>query len=171
MTHLIVSCSLNSASKSDILAEHLHNAIANSSLIRLRDLDLPLCDASSCYENKTVQRCQELVTQAQSIVVCSPIYNYDVNAAAKNFNELTGQGWREKVVSLAVAAGGNSSYMAPLSFANSLMIDFRCIINPRFVYATGAAFDEHNSISDDGIKERLAALASKHVELSDKLND
>ena len=32
--------------------------------------------------------------------------------------------------------------MAPLSFMNSLMLDFRCIVVPRYVYADRFAFAE-----------------------------
>ena len=35
-----------------------------------------------------------------------------------------------------------SSYMSVMAYANSLMLDFRCVIIPRFVYATGSAFAE-----------------------------
>jgi FMN reductase len=169
MTHLIVSCSLSHKSKSYALAEQLQRLIPNSTLLDLRKHELPLCDASTCYSHPSVQNCQKIVNEASSIIVCAPIYNYDLNAAAKNFAELTGQGWREKVVSVVVAAGGTSSYMAPLSFVNSLMIDFRCIIVPRFVYAQGSAFNELCEITDSSIITRLTDLAETHTTLVRKL--
>ena len=74
------------------------------------------------------------------IVVATPIYNYDASAAAKNLVELTGRAWQNKVVGFLCAAGGDGSYMSIMALANSLMLDFRCVIVPRFVYATGGAF-------------------------------
>jgi len=60
-------------------------------------------------------------------------------------------------------AGGRSSYMSIMSLANSLMLDFRCFIVPRFVYATGEAFandrTEEMYLSSAEVKERLHELA------------
>jgi LysE type translocator len=46
-----------------------------------------------------------------------------------------------KIVGFVCAAGGKSSYMSVLPFANSLMLDFRAWVVPRYVYAVGADFD------------------------------
>ena len=67
-----------------------------------------------------------------AIVVAVPIYVYDTNAAIKNFVDLSGRAWTDKPVGFLCAAGGPSSYMAILGLANSLMLDFRCLIVPRF---------------------------------------
>jgi len=53
--------------------------------------------------------------------------------------------------------------MSTMSLANSLMLDFRCFIVPRFVYATGEAFandrTEEMYLSSAEVKERLHELA------------
>jgi len=90
--------------------------------------------------------------------LASPVYNYDLNAAAKNLLELTGRNWIGKTVGFLLAAGGRSSYMSAMGFANSLMLDFRCVILPRFVYADGTSFDEE-SLTDPEIEARLDTLA------------
>ncbi len=54
--------------------------------------------------------------------------------------ELAGSAWEDKIVGFLCAAGGMSSYMSVMAYANSLMLDFRCVIIPRFVYATGDIF-------------------------------
>jgi FMN reductase len=94
-----------------------------------------------------------------------PIYNYDVNAAAKNLVELTGRSWTDKVVGFLCAAGGRSSYMAVMGVANSLMLDFRCLIIPRFVYADGSAF-AGDGISDEKVQERVQELAETAIKLT-----
>ena len=66
-----------------------------------------------------------------------PVYNYDVNAVAKNYIEHMGKDALEaKTVGFLLSAGGAGSYMAVMPFANSLMLDFRCWIVPRFLYVS-----------------------------------
>ena len=84
----------------------------------------------------TPSACERKSCLRKAILLATPIYNYDVSAAAKNMVELTGSAWRDKTVGFICAAGGTSSYMSVMGLANSLMLDFRCIILPRFVYAT-----------------------------------
>ncbi len=76
----------------------------------------------------------------------------------KNLVELTGSAWENKIVGFACAAGGASSYMAIMALANSLMLDFRCVIIPRFVYATGDDFHEGN-VPRPALAKRLKELA------------
>ena len=65
----------------------------------------------------------------------------------------------EKVVGFLCAAGGQGAYMAVMAVANSLMLDFRCLIVPRFVYASGACFSE-DRITDSAVEERIDGLAN-----------
>ena len=51
---------------------------------------------------------------------------------------------------------------------NSLMLDYRCIIIPRFVYAVGNDFDENKIVSED-IKERIISLADDAIYFNRKL--
>jgi FMN reductase len=95
-----------------------------------------------------------------------PIYNYDVSASAKNLVELTGSGLEDKVVGFLCAAGGHSSYMSVMSFANQLMLDFRCLVLPRFVYATAEAFDR-SGVKDPEIQERIDQLAGEAMRIAD----
>jgi FMN reductase len=74
--------------------------------------------------------------------------------------ELTGQAWNDKIVGFLCAAGGQNSYMSVMAYANSLMLDFRCTIVPRFVYATSEAFDD-GTIIDRTITKRIQELAGE----------
>tara|TARA_Y100001968_G_C19365023_1_gene722026 strand:- start:10 stop:534 length:525 start_codon:yes stop_codon:yes gene_type:complete len=174
MKTLIFSTTHYKNSKPDAIASYLNtqlkNLNINCSYIHIGDLNLPMCDGYDCYKNKTVITIQKQVNEANSFIICSPIYNYDLNAIAKNLIELCGQGFKDKVVGLAVTAGGQNSYMAPLSFINSLLIDYRCIIVPRYVYVTSEAFDENNSITDTSIQTRLNELTQSLVNITKKLN-
>ncbi|ANV91403.1 NADPH-dependent FMN reductase [Picosynechococcus sp. PCC 8807] len=173
MSYLIIGASLNPESRSQILAEQaqllLQNQGKSAQWLDLRKLDLPFCAGRSTYDHPSLPPLNEMVTEAEGIIVATPIYNYDVNAALKNFLELTGQSWQEKTVGFLCAAGGKSSYMSVMSFANNLMLDFRCLIVPRFVYATREAFAE-GKIIDETIETRLAELVHDLVRITEALN-
>jgi NAD(P)H-dependent FMN reductase len=165
---LIVSSSLKADSNSRILAHEARRAFEAAghpaTLLDLRDHPLPLCDGGPSYGHPNVARVEELLRDADAIVVATPIYNYDSTAAVKNLIELTGDAWEGKVVAFLCAAGGLGSYMSIMSLANSLMLDFRSVIVPRFVYATGEAFAE-GRIRDGDVARRVADLAQATARL------
>ena len=131
-------------------------------------MDLPLCDADKCYLNAGAQKLNKAIESADGIMIAAPVYNYDVSAAAKNMIELTGSSWEEKVVGFLCAAGGTSSYMAVMAYANSLMLDFRTVIVPRFVYATGDAFDG-DEVTDKKVITRIEHAADELVRFTQAL--
>ena len=162
MSLLIVSASLNSDSNSRILARECEKVLRGDghevTMLDLRDLALPFCDGEKAYEHPDVLRADQLIAEASGIIVATPIYNYDANAVVKNLLELTGDAWENKVVAFLCSAGGQGSYMSIMGLANSLMLDFRCVIVPRFVYALGAAF-ANDAITDTKIAARVAECA------------
>jgi NAD(P)H-dependent FMN reductase len=169
---LVISASLNSDSNSRILAQEALLVLAQdghaAQLLDLREHPLPLCDGGPAYGHPSVASVRTLVAQADAIIVATPIYNYDGTAALKNLIELTGRAWENKVVGFLCAAGGKSSYMSIMPLANSLMLDFRTIIVPRFVYATGEAFTDGKLVDPEQIR-RVAELARKTARLSEAL--
>ena len=142
--YLIISTSLRTASLSRVMAQALQKDYeqlgVSARLVDLREYVLPLCDGEAAYAHPHVATLSGWIEAARVIVIATAVYNYDANAAAKNMIELTGDSWENKIVGFLCAAGGNSSYMSIMSLANSLMLDFRCLIVPRFVYATGSEF-------------------------------
>ena len=174
MTYLIIGASLNPESKSQILATQAQQLFKahgkEAKWLDLREVALPMCDGKSSYADPNLPPLAEAIAEATGILVATPIYNYDVNANIKNFLELTGKSWQEKTVGFICAAGGQGSYMSVMPFANSLMLDFRCLIIPRFVYATSEAFVE-GTLVDETIKTRLAELVDRLVEVSEALSE
>ena len=164
MKYLVISCSLNPESKSRIMAnaalKSLESKDAGVELIDLVSLKLPLCDGGAAYGDPAVQELAAKVEAADGILIATPIYNFDVNSAAKNLIELTGKAWTEKVVGFLCAAGGQGSYMSVMAVGNSLMLDFRTVVIPRFVYATGDLF-QGNEISDEDLSERIGQMADE----------
>ena len=166
MTFLVISSSLNPKSRSRLLAQVAFNSLeqmkAPVEWLDLAEHSIPLCDGDSVYEDPEVKKLEDMILRAQGILLAVPIYNYATNAAAKNLIELTGEAWSNKVVGFLCAAGGRGSYMSIMSLANSLMLDFRCLIIPRFVYSTGEAFKE-GKIANPEVKDRIIELV---IELS-----
>ena len=132
---------------------HLEAEKVNIELIDLRNYDLPLCDGDESSDTLQVQELKTKIRNAQGILIATPVYNYNINAALKNLIELTGSAWTDKVVGFICLAGGKNSYMSVMSLANSLMLDFRSIIIPRFVYS-----DDDSEQLDSSIKKRLDQL-------------
>ena len=165
--YLVISASLRTASLSRVMAEAVLAAYAKlgvtHQLVDLREYVLPLCDGEAAYGHPHVTTLSELIEAARVIIVATPIYNYDANAAVKNLVELTGSAWEDKTVGFLCAAGGASSYMSIMSLANSLMLDFRCLVIPRFVYAKGDDFTSEKLPTPDltGRIEELAKVSVK----------
>ncbi|MGE0376754.1 MAG: NADPH-dependent FMN reductase [Planctomycetaceae bacterium] len=172
MPRLVISCSLDPDSRSRLMARravtHLEQAGQAVDWLDLQETPLPLCDGSSVYDDEGVHSVAERIRNAAGILVAAPVYNFDVNAAAKNLLELTHKAWEQQVVGFLLAAGGQSSYMSVMGFANSLMLDYRCLILPKFVYATGQAFHGED-VSDPIIDSRITELADTLIRVADAL--
>ena len=170
--YLVVSTSGNPDSNSRRMGRiafgHLQKAKVDCEWLDISELGLPLCDADACYTQPAAQKLSAVVEAADAILIATPVYNYDVSAAAKNMVELTGSAWEDKIVGFLCAAGGMNSYMSVMAFANSLMLDFRSVIIPRFVYATGDAF-EGDELKDKKVGKRIEELAAELVRFGQAL--
>ncbi|MEE2876450.1 MAG: NAD(P)H-dependent oxidoreductase [Candidatus Neomarinimicrobiota bacterium] len=168
MKYLVISSSLrpggNSQAMADSLCYRLRGAGEEAELLMLNDYEMPFCDGKAYLDHPTTQLFREKVGSANGIVLATPIYNYDTNAVAKNFIEITGQAWQNKVVGFLCTAGGEKSYMSIMALANSLMLDFRCVIIPRFVYASD------DTVADEAVVERIHELADELVRFTTNLN-
>jgi FMN reductase len=159
--YLVISTSLNPESNSRIMAKSVFDELAKIDKVKfidLKDYPLPICDGDSCYADKNVQELGAMIGSARCVLLAAPVYNYYLSAAAKNLIELTGRAWTDKLVGFLCAAGGKSSYMSVMNVANSLMLDFRCLIIPRFVYAEGSSF-QADQITDRDLQKRIVELA------------
>lgn len=169
---LVISTSGNPDSNSRrmgrVAFEHLKKQKADCDWIDISALDLPMCDADKCYLNAAAQKLNKAIEGADGIIMATPVYNFDVAAAAKNMLELTGSSWEDKVVGFLCAAGGSNSYMAVMAFANSLMLDFRTVIIPRFVYATSDAFDG-DELTDKKVEKRVQQLGDDLIRFTKAL--
>jgi FMN reductase len=170
--HLVVSTSGNPDSNSRrmgrIAFAALEKAKVDCEWLDINQLDLPLCDADACYTQPAARKLSATIEEADGIMVATPVYNYDVSAATKNMLELTGSAWEDKVVAFLCAAGGMSSYMSVMAFASSLMLDFRSVIIPRFVYATSDAFDG-DKLTDSKVQKRIENVVAELIRFTKAL--
>ena len=169
MSFLVISSSLNPSSRSAILAKETFKLLSEkheTEWLDLRDTELPLCDGNAAYGHPNVDVVAKKIKKASCIILAIPIYNYASGSAAKNLIELTGRAWSDKTVGFLCAAGGRSSYMSVMGLANSLMLDFRTLVIPRFVYAEGGAFGADGTISDPDVRRRMEELIQAAVRLN-----
>ncbi len=137
----IIATSLSADSRSQQLAQEALRKLTaggvRTTLVDLRQNPLPFTGSGASWGDPAVGKMKGLALTLTHFVFAVPIYNYDVNAAAKNFVELMGSEVMEnKTVAFLCSAGGQGSFMSVMPFANSLMLDFRCWIVPRFLYVT-----------------------------------
>lgn len=174
---VVISCSLHRQSRSYVLAREMVTNFeklgVSAQLYDLRDYDLPFCNAGTSSDHPHTIEMKRVIAEAQTVLLAVPIYTFDVNAVAKNLLELTGKAWNNKLVGFLCAAGGRSSYMSVMNISNDLMLDYRCLIIPRFVYAVGDDFGDDRLptmyVASATITERLEQLAKVTVELTQAL--
>ncbi len=170
--YLVLSCSLSAQSRSRVLARAVYDSLrelvreGGAEYLDARDLELPFCDGGEAFSHPQVSLLQEKIAAARCVILGVPIYNYSTSGVAKNLVELTGQAWEGKIVGFLCAAGGHRSYMSAMSLANSLMLDFECVIIPRYVYGSGGDFAE-DAIKDPDIQARVEDLAKTAIRFSE----
>ena len=168
----ILSGSLNPDSRSRVLARYAQEVLAAQGatvdFIDLQEMDLPMAGSPGSWDGPVVADLDARLSAAQGILIAAPVYNYDLNAAVKNVAELAGGGFEGKVVGFLLASGGMGSYMSVMSFANSLMLDFRSLILPRFVYALKGA-TAGDQVVDPEIQKRIQELAGELVRVAGAL--
>lgn len=161
----VLATSLDPESRSQVLASLAVEAAKHRKIpishVDLRTFQLPFCGTSEGWGDREVTRLRQLLLPATHIIFSSAVYNYDLNAAAKNVVELMGDDvFGGKTVGFICCAGARSSYMSVMAFANSLMLDFRCWIVPRFVYAIGDDFAD-GALRNQDVVERIDTLIAE----------
>ena len=153
------------------MANYLKQSFMNEELdfFDLQENPLPMCDGDECYDLPEVVDFRNRIDKASGIIMAIPIYNFNVSSGAKNIVELGGKKLYDKNFGFLCAAGGKNSYMSVMGLANSLMIDYRCYIIPKFVYALKKDFDE-TKVTDTDIKERIEELGKEMIRITKALS-
>ena len=139
----VVSSSLDPKSRSRQVAElcvdRLRAQNVETTFIDLRVTKLGRFDNDTVYGTPEYAKLHAQIAQADGLLLCTPIYNWSVSSELKRLIEVTGStppdrslrgAWFDKVVTFAGAAGLPHSTMAFGTLATTLMLDFKCVINP-----------------------------------------
>ena len=176
----VISCSLDPQSRSRILAHHSRDLLTAAghqvTLIDLRDTPLPHFDNDTVFSDPNFQVFHRAIASADGVVLAAPVYNWALGSVLKNLIEATGstgeQGqrsaWFDQLVTFVCSGGLPHSYMAPASLAASLMLDFKCVINPYQVYASGRDWGEDGTLSS-ALQARLEKTLRVKTELAARL--
>lgn len=143
----VVSSGLDPNSRSAIIAklclDKLKQRGVATTLIDLRAAHLNRFDNDTVYETLEYAELHSAVAATDGLILCTPIYNWSVSAELKKLIEATGStppdgskrgAWFDKVVTFAGAAGLPHSYMAFGALATTMMLDFKCVVNPYHIY-------------------------------------
>jgi NAD(P)H-dependent FMN reductase len=167
---LVLSTSLHPQSRSRVMAiaarAELDALGAQTSWFDCRDVQFPYMDGHSAGSHAATVALRTALGAADAVFLASGIYNFDVSAVAKACLELGGKAWDGKVVCIGCATGSMVSFMAPMGLANSLMLDFRCVVVPRFPMATQAEIVD-GAVADAETSRRIREACAMTVRLAD----
>lgn len=171
----VVSCSLDPASVSrrlaDRAAERLRSAGHRGGVIDLVDAGLGEFDNDRVFGTRAFEELHRAISDADGVVLAFPIYNWAPSSTVKALVEATGAtgnrrraAWFDKVVTFVCAAGLPHSTMATGALAQSLMLDFKCVVNPYTAYFSERDWEGEQLRTDRS--ERIDKTMDVHVELA-----
>ena len=66
------------------MAEYAYNLYCkDAKIIDFQKISFPICDGNKCYDHPIVEELKSDIKNSSSILIASPIYNYDLNAVSK----------------------------------------------------------------------------------------
>ena len=144
--------------------------------VSLKDIEVGRFDASDIFESDAAKKMCAITASADALVFASPVYNWGLCAELKKYVEVVGStdGTRrspffDKVVTFVAAAGLPHSYMAFGSLAISMMMDFKCVINPYTVYVHNRHWEGDQLVEEATLRIEKSMLVM--VELTKLLKE
>jgi len=137
-----------------------HDKNSRSRKLDLAELEIPNFDNDTIYETQVYKDLHSITNQSDGIIMCSPVYNWGLCAELKKYVEYIGSTPQDgsitgalfdKIITFVNAGGLPHSYTAFREMATSLMLDFKCIINPYNIYVHDEDWKDTELI-DDRIK-------------------
>lgn len=182
MRFVIISSSLDANSRSVKLAEecraYLETQGQDARLINLQEHTLPPFDNDTIFKSEAYLYLHRETQAADSLIFASPIYNWGCCGELKRYIEAVGStpedgslhgAFYDKVLTFVSAAGGPHSYMAYSATAMSMMIDFKCVINPYQLYVHNRHWEEKKMIAEK--QARLAKTMDVAIDLTQGLSN
>ncbi|MHA0040858.1 NADPH-dependent FMN reductase [Deinococcus sp. PEB2-63] len=185
MKFAVLSTSLDPESRSawlcDLAAAQLRAQGHEVTHLDLRATPLPPFDNDQgphgCYAHPHAEVYHRAIREADGVFLGVPVYNWGLGSGVKALVELTGSSdaarglhgaWFDRPVTFLVSGGLDHGYLSHGAFAFGLMVDFRCVVNPHFVYATSAHW-ESPGVPGEWLRERLGRTVDRGVDLSARL--
>lgn len=182
MRFAIISSSLDANSRSHRVAgdcqTYLNDKGHEARLLALREHLLPPFDNDTIYQSEAYRFLHRETAAADSLIFASPVYNWGCCAELKKYIEAIGStpedgslrgAFYDKVLTFVCAAGVPHSYMAYSATAMSMMMDFKCIINPYLLYVHNRHWDDDRMIAEK--QTRLAKTMDVAIELTQGLSN
>lgn len=182
MKFTILSCSLREDNRSQLLGQRVDTLLRDyghdSQLIDAREYPLRPFDDLNVYKDENFELLYDAIKSANGVFLAAPVYNWSLGSVVKNIIEATGStgeggrrsAWFDQIVTFLCSGGLPHSYMAYSSLAQSLMLDFKCIVNPYVVYATDRDWDGEREPSER-LMSRIKKTVDVKIELSEALKD
>ncbi|MEM1223729.1 MAG: NAD(P)H-dependent oxidoreductase, partial [Verrucomicrobiota bacterium] len=154
--------------------EKLDTLQADCELIDLQDLQLPNFDNRTIYQTSAYEELHQKIDHSDALVFASPVYNWGCFAELKKMVEAIGStppdksvrgAFFDKVITFVNSAGLPHSYMAYTSLANSMMLDFKCIVSPYNLYVHNEQWDANGALVQ-AAQDRLNKSMKVLVELA-----
>lgn len=154
--YLVVSTSLNKASRSRRLAEWVSVMLTEqghtASTLDLASFRLPIDDGGSLVGHAELDDVKQLIGASAGLLLVLPVYRGDVAVSARNLIQLTDQVWNRKVVGMACVTG-NGANASVMGLANTLMLQHRAFIVPDFVFVESSSLNR-DELSPGGLLDR-----------------
>lgn len=181
MKFTVLSTSLDPESRSrwmaGLAAARLRAAGHEVTGLDLRDTPLPPFDNDTCYAHPHAELYHRAIAEADGVFLAVPVYNWGLGSGAKSLVELTGStdperglhgAWFDQPVTFLISGGLDHGYLSHGAFAFGLMVDFRCVVNPHFVYATSAHWAA-DGVPGEWLAGRLTRTVERGVDLAGRL--
>lgn len=186
MRFTLISTSLDPESRSawltTLAAAQLQAAGHAVTHLDLRHTPLPPFDnvqgPGGCYDHPNAGLYHRAIAGADGVLLGVPVYNWGIGSGARALVELTGSSdaarglhgaWFDQPVTFLVSGGLDQGYLSHGAFAAGLMFDFKCVINPHFVYATSAHWAAPQ-VPGEWLRDRLARTVERAADLSARLS-
>ena len=148
-------------------AAHLSQC-ADVRFVSMKDYPLRGEDLNEPLKSENYRQLHSFASEADGLVLASPVYNWGCCAELKRFIEVIGttppdgstrSPFFDKVITFVNSAGIPHSYTAFSGIAIPMMIDFKCIVSPYNIYVSNRDWETA------GLSTSATARVSKSMDV------
>ncbi|MEV0998027.1 FMN reductase [Nonomuraea sp. NPDC050202] len=172
MKLVVVTAGLTQPSSTRLLADRLTEAVAQRAevevrVVELRDLAVDIANNFvTGFPNTRLREVIEAVTQADGLVVVTPIFSGSYSGLFKSFFDVIDNTALAGKPVLIAATGGTARHSLALEHAlRPLFAYLRAVVVPTAVYAAAEDWGGGRDAFTDGLGERIARAAQELADL------